>query len=235
MRKLLPLFLIAITLLFGCASTETEERSFIEVSGSSVVYMTADEASFSISAEFTAETTDEARAKTDEIINSAIAILKDNYGVQDKDIASGYLSLSPYYEWKDNNRVLAGPRGYQSVTVTISDISKVGEIVEALSHVNGISVGSISLDKADNSSEMEEARTMAVKAAIEKAKVYAEAAGMEVGRVLLITDSNTTNYNYANDMMYAAEAAAPKASGGTSYYASELTLKETVRIKVEMI
>lgn len=236
MRKLLPVLLLAITLLFGCASTEeVKTQSFIEVTGSSVVYMVADEASFTVSAEFTAETTDEARAKTDDIINSAVAILKESYGVEDKDIATGYLSLSPYYEWKGDSRVLAGQRGYQSITVTISDISKVGKIVEDLSRINGISVSSIRLDKADKSSEMEEARTRAVQAAIEKARVYAEAAGMEIGDVLFITDSNTSSYNYANDMMYAEYAAeAPKSAGGTSYYAADLTLKETVKIKVEM-
>ena len=235
MRKLLPVLLVAIALLFGCASTEeVKTSSFIEVTGSSVVYMVADEASFTVSAEFTAPTTDEARAKTDEIINSAVAILKEGYGVEDKDIATGYLSLSPYYEWKGDSRVLAGQRGYQSITVTISDISMVGKIVEDLSRINGISVSSIRLDKADKSSELEEARTRAVQAAIEKARVYAEAAGREIGDVYFITDSNTSNYNYANDVMF-AEAAAPKSSGGTSYYASDLTLKETVRIKVEMI
>lgn len=234
MRKYLILFLISLLVFTGCQTTG-RDSSYIDVTGMSVVYMKADEARFTVSAEYVAETTDEARVKTDEIINSAVGILKDKYGVEDEDIETGYLSLSPYYTWNDNVRVLSGQRGMQSINVSISDISMVGNIVEDLSKINGISVGSISLDKADKSAETEEARRLAVDNALDKARTYAEAAGRQIGEVVYISDRlDTGYYNSSNKMMAYASESYPDSMGGTSFYAYDLSVSDTVYLKVEM-
>lgn len=235
MKRTIWLVIAVTVLLAGCASAKMPQ-AYIDVAGRSVVYMKADIATFQISAECIADTTDEARKGTDAIIGEAISVLKEKYSVSDENIETGYLSLSPYYVWIENERVLKGQRGAQSVNVTVSDISAVGNIVEDLSKINGISVSSISLDKKDKSAETEKARELAVRNALEKAETYAAAAGAKVGRVQVISDSGSDDVYTGSNRMYAmaAEATMDSASG-TSFYAYNLSVSDTVYLTVELL
>ena len=96
MRKLF-IILFAI-LLASCASTDNIPT--VSVTGSASVSMLPDMLSFTVTASRTAETTEEARSTVSMMINSAVEILQNEYAVDDDDIVTAYVSVSPEYSWK---------------------------------------------------------------------------------------------------------------------------------------
>lgn len=233
MRKMVfPVVLAALLALVSCRSVSEKPR--IEVSGHAVVSMEADTASFTISAECVGQTTDEARQGMDGMISSAVGILKDGYGLDDGDLETGMLSISPEYTWVDNQRVLAGQRCYQSVNVTFDDISRLGDVVEDLSGINGISLSSISLGRKNTDAEQSLARKLAVEDAMEKASDYASSIGRKVGDVVHIGDGSQTGAypaSYRNDTLVKMEASA---AYSTNFYAYDIEISDTVYLVVEL-
>lgn len=66
--------------------------------------------------------------------------------------------------------------------------TKIATLVDALGQINGISLNSINLNIKDKSSLQEGARSKAYEDAYQKAKDYAELAGLSVGEALIIED-----------------------------------------------
>ncbi len=235
MKKAL-ISLLALVVLFTSCSTvaSNTDSGTISVSGSSTIYMEPDMASFTVSAEATKETSEEARGETDRIINEAVSVLTEKYGVSVDDIKTNYLTLSPEYSYVDNQRVLVGQRGSQSIDISLSDINQIGPIVEDLAKINGISVGSITLDKKDKTAEIEEARVQAVQDALKKAETYANALGKEVGDVVALNDSSSpVPYNKGLRVEATAFAAADQ-SYSTNFYSYDLTLSDNVNLIIEI-
>ena len=132
MRKLF-IILFAI-LLASCASTDNIPT--VSVTGSASVSMLPDMLSFTVTASRTAETTEEARSTVSMMINSAVEILQNEYAVDDDDIVTAYVSVSPEYSWKDGESILLGQRAVQSVDVTLHDIDAAGKVFQSLSSIS---------------------------------------------------------------------------------------------------
>lgn len=231
--------MIFVVLLMSCATSErTENVPTVSVTASATVTVSPDTASFSISSEAIKPTTEEARNATSKMINDAIEHLKDEFGITDSELKTSYMNISPYYEWRDNERVLVGQRANQSVTVTLkNDLDKAGRVYDRLSVLDGISISSMSYSKSDTSAELNEAREKASKAALEKATAYAKGLGKEIGDAITVSDGTslgvTTRSSNGPLLMMKADAlmAAPEESYvSTTYYSGDLTVSAQVAV-----
>lgn len=228
MRKLF-IILFAI-LLASCASTDNIPT--VSVTGSASVSMLPDMLSFTVTASRTAETTEEARSTVSMMINSAVEILQNEYAVDDDDIVTAYVSVSPEYSWKDGESILLGQRAVQSVDVTLHDIDAAGKVFQSLSSIDGIGISSITADKENKSLETMKARSLAVQDAHDKATVYANAAGYVLGDLVSLSDDTVSAVPYAN-RMYAMEAAS--ASDTMSYYVGDISISDSVTAVYELL
>ena len=204
----------------------------ISVSGSAEVSMQPDTASFDITAAFTESTTEEARERTSRMINEAVSILLNEFQVTEDDLSSTYISCYPEYQWKDDERVLAGQRASQTLSVELHDLDIIGDVYQRLMSLDGITLSDVSLDKTDKSEEYREARMAAVRDAYAKASAYAEASGVQIGSVLSISDSSSYAvplYRSANLMLASAEASSADAIP-TEFYAGDITVSANVSI-----
>ena len=228
-------FLLSV-LLISCQSIDKDKGyiSTVSVTGSSEVKAEADVASFTIHAEAVKATSEEARSEASLLINNAIDILMNEFGVEKKDLKTSYISISPYYEWKDGGRELKGQSASESVSVKLYDIDKAGVAFERLSSVDGLSLSSISLDKSDKTVLIGEARREAVQNAREKAEAYASSLGLRLGAAITISDGtdsySTVSPRYNSPMMFKAEAASASVSTSTEYYAGEITVRDSVSV-----
>ena len=215
----------------GVGTTQRDPAT-ISVSASCDVHVSADTATFTVSAEAIKDTSEEARAAVAEMMNAAVASLKAGLGVTDKDLETGWISISPYYEWVDGQRTLVGQKASQSVTVKTSKVDRAGEVYEILAKIDGISVSSVSLDKEDKSEARSEARRKAVEMAKAKAMDYAEALGVEIVGVMSVTDNGTQGYApyYSNAVMFKTAAADYDAGSGTELYAGDVVITESVDV-----
>ncbi|MFM5907257.1 MAG: SIMPL domain-containing protein [Novosphingobium sp.] len=120
------------------------------------------------------------------------------FGVADKDIQTANLSL---------NRVDYGPRKGQfqasnTLTVRLRDVPKAGEALAAATAAGANVVQGPSLQIDDPEKANRGAYIAAYRAARTRAEAYAEAAGMEISRVLTIRDGGQGG----GDNIVAAEA-----------------------------
>lgn len=236
--SILAAALIALVFLAGCATTEkTEDVSYITVTASSTVAVKADTASFTITAEALESTTEEARNTSSAMVEEAVKILKDEFGITEEEITTDYMNISPYYQWLDSGRTLMGQKATQTLTIRLrNDIDKAGRVYDRLSVLDGISISSISYSKSDTSLEEAAAREMAMKNAAQKAEDYARGASLTVGKVISISEgSSDYSYSYANSKVMMLDSAATGESySSTTYYAGSLSVSATVTAVFEL-
>ena len=228
--------LVVFILLTSCVTSTKSEGATITVVGSASVTATPDTASFSISAETIADTAEEARNNSSRLIENAIEILKDEFAIQDSEIKTDYMNISPYYEWINGTRTLKGQEANQSLTITLKDsLDKVGRIYDRLSVLDGISISSISYLKSDVQEEMKIAREKATQNAYLKAQEFADGASLKVKRVISLSEGNVNNsaIYYTNQTMLKAESASSDYSN-TTYDTSDITLSTNVTAVFEL-
>jgi uncharacterized protein YggE len=113
-------------------------------------------------------------------------------GIAEKSIQTSNFSVSPQYTpYKPDSTEPPRIVGYQvsnNVTVKVSDLKKLGPDLDALVSSGANQVSGVSFSIADTKSLMEDARAKAVKDAMAHAETYAKAAGVDLGRVMSISE-----------------------------------------------
>lgn len=118
--------------------------------------------------------------KIDEIVGALTAM-----GVAEKDIQTRALSVNRI-DWGDRKGQFAASN---TVNVILRDVDKAGAAVAAVTQAGANLMSGPDLTMADPEATANLAYAEAYKAARKRAEVYAEAAGMEVSRVLYIRDA----------------------------------------------
>lgn len=111
-------------------------------------------------------------------------------GIEGRDIQTSGLSLTPLQDFSGEGRppVITGYQATNMVTVRVRDLPRLGEALDALvgagaNEIHGIGFQRENLEEADAL-----ARARAVVNARLRAGIMAHAAGMELGRIVAITD-----------------------------------------------
>jgi uncharacterized protein YggE len=110
-------------------------------------------------------------------------------GIAAKDIQTSGLNLNPQYVYEQNvPPKLSGYQASNQVTITVHDLARLGQVVDATvgagaNQVNGISFGLDDPTAAENA-----AREAAVKALSAKAELYARATGHRISRLVTLSE-----------------------------------------------
>jgi len=116
-------------------------------------------------------------------MNAVIKFLKER-GVSEADIKTSNYSLSPKYEYSKGKSSLVGYILNQSLTVTVRNLDKIGEILDGAVSSGANRIDSVSLF-VDRPEELKnKAREEAVKQAKEKAIMTSKIAGLRLGRLV---------------------------------------------------
>lgn len=227
------LFPIAATALMLALPAWAETLpATISVTGEGRVEIAPDMATLNLGVTTEADTAAAALTANSEGLAAALARLKEA-GIAERDIQTSGLTVNPRYEYPNDG---SQPRvnGYMAsnmVMVRVRDLSILGAtldgaVAEGANTLNGIAFG---LQEPD--ATMDEARRRAVTDAAHKAALYAEAAGVKLGRVASITEQ--MNYGGPQPMML-AEASMAKDAGSVPVASGELTVSSTVSVVYEI-
>lgn len=148
-----------------------------------------DIASITTGVQVKAPTAAEAMRQNAERMSAVVATLKAR-GIAERDIQTSGLNLSPQYVYENNKP--PRPDGYQAanqVTVTVRDLTKLGQAVDAVvaagaNEINGIGFGLAAPGPVEDAS-----RRAAVAALTAKANLYAQAAGYKIARLISLSES----------------------------------------------
>jgi len=120
-------------------------------------------------------------------------------GIADKDIATSGFSVQPRYVYSQRNDGVQEPpkiTGYEvrnTVTVKVRDLSKLGGVLDTAVTEGSNQIDNLSFDIDDKAALMNEARRKALADARAKAELYAEAAGVKLGRLRELSEQQFSN------------------------------------------
>lgn len=187
--RLVPMVapLLAVT---ACSDRADEARgvdhgeTLLSVSATGHSEARPDKAQFSAGIETTAanakSASDANAKKIDEIVNALKAM-----GVDEKDIQTRALSVNRI-DWGDRKGQFAASN---TVNVVLRDVDKAGAAVAAVTQAGANLLSGPDLTMSEPEATANLAYAEAYKAARKRAEVYAEAASMEISRVLYIRDA----------------------------------------------
>ncbi len=204
-------------------------KRVISVSGNGRVTAQPDQAVITIGSQVTAPTLGEATKQVNDTMTKVLEAIKAQ-GIDPKEIQTSSYSVSPITNYKEG----APPQvtGYQVmniVTVQVKKIETVGQVLDAGMGAGANFLGGVTFGIADASSYEQDARTAAVKDAMQRAQTLAAAAGVKLGNVLSITESSS---QVPPPVPYARTAA--DAAGAGPVETGSLDVTKTVNVTFEI-
>lgn len=142
-----------------------------------------DEARFTLGVETLGASAREASRLNNEKMQR-VAVALRSFGVAEKDLQTQNLGLGRIDYGKDRGRF----RAANNVEVRLRDMARVSEAITSVTEAGANLVSGPSLVVSDREAASRSAYAMAYRAARSRADAYAEAAGLEVARVLTIRD-----------------------------------------------
>jgi len=203
----------------GISAPDGAPPRLIAVSGLGEVKTRPDMATISTGVVSEAATAKEALAKNNAAMAAVIAALK-NAGVAEDAIQTSDFSVSPKYPPYQPNQTTA-PRivGYtvsNQVTAKVKDLAKLGGILDTLVQSGSNQINGIAFGVDEPKAQLDEARKKAVADARARAELYAEAAGVSLGKVIQISESTAVMPPvpmYRREAAMAADSSVPIAAG----------------------
>jgi len=237
--RLTSALLIAAVALAACGPTSVISnpsltQRTLSVTGTGLVYLTPDIAYINIGVHTEKPSASDAvsanNGQTQQVINAL-----ESSGVDAKDIRTTNFSIYPNTQY-DQQTGKPGSTTYvvdNTVYVTVHQLDKLGNLLDAAVRSGANSVNNIQFDVADKSSAIKQARDQAVKDAQTQAQELASTAGVSMGSVQTISFTNnipqplTDTYGKGSGLAAAPAASVPINTG-------QLTLTVTVDITYEL-
>jgi uncharacterized protein YggE len=178
-----------------------QSTSIISVYGHGEISAKPDTVRLSITTERTAKTVQEAQLQVNELVKKVLLMLTVNK-IKDEWIQTADLYFHPSYLFKDNSHVLIGQEVEQNIICTIPNVSEnIDNIRFLLDNITGITDSirvKLHFGFLDSEGKKNEARQYAYRNAYEKAKLYAESAGLTIIKTLKISEFQPSDTDIDN-------------------------------------
>ena len=178
-KTVLPFIIAFISPTFVCA-VEQQEPRLITVTGDAEVRVVPDEVILTLGVETWNKELNIAKRENDERTKRIVDVAK-KHRIEDKHIQTDYLSIEPRYKNSYEHRKFIGYFVRKSIVRTLRDISEfesvLSDVLEAgANYVHGVQFRTTELRR-----HRDGARSLAIKAAEEKADALARELGQKVG------------------------------------------------------
>ena len=153
----------------------------------------------------------EALAANTKAMTDLFAALKES-GIADRDIQTSNFSVQPRYDFSNNQAPkMVGYDVSNNVTVTLRKVDTLGTLLDKMVQSGSNQINGISFDVSKPEEAMDEARKLATEDATRKAKVYANAMGIELGNVMQVSEGSAAQppMPMVRSTMMKADAAPP--------------------------
>ncbi|HEX2627280.1 MAG TPA: SIMPL domain-containing protein [Candidatus Limnocylindrales bacterium] len=197
----------------------TTQRT-ISVPGEGRVTVRPDLADLRVGISLTEPTVQAARTAGAVALQSILSRLA-TLGIKDGDIQTSIVSMTPAYDYSDRNPPrLIGYALTNTVSVTIRDLERVGDVIDGALTSGATTMDSLGFRVANPDPHQRAARELAVRNARARAETLAATAGVEVGDVLAISEGGAApapfeSYPAARQLSMAKDVSTPIEAGMT--------------------
>ncbi len=190
---------VIVALSLGCArgvaaQDDGPDRPSLRVFGTGEVAAAPDTAQIHTGVVTEAVTAKEAVDANSRAMQEVIAALRE-LGVDPKDVQTERFDVTPQYRHEPNRKEpprIVGYRASNGVRVIVRELEGVGRILDGVVQAGANEMRGISFSVAEPQPLLDEARKRAVADARRKAGLFAEAAEVELGRVLSLEEQGTS-------------------------------------------
>ena len=167
-------------------------------------------------------------------MSRVIAALKRG-GLTDREIQTSNLSLNPQYVYQENLPPrLTGYQASNQVIVTVRQLSRLGQIVDATVNAGADNVGGISFSVENVDEPENRARLQAVQNLRAKADLYAQAMGYRVARLVTLNEGSSYMPSPPPMPMMARAEMAQKYDSATQVSPGELKMRVDISATFEL-
>lgn len=228
------LLLGSLLLLAVPASADTIELAHtITVDGEATIYVDPDHASMDFGVETQAATVGEALRQNNAKMNDVLAALRSN-GVPRADTQTTQFLIEPQHPLVKNVNyqqydysVVSGYKVTNKVTVTVSDMAKIGAIVDAAANAGANTSNSVVFEVSNREALLDKARAEAMRNAKHKADMMANAVGAQVGPLITVGSTQVRSMEYESAPA-APPPPPPPPAAGTSILPGQLAVNARV-------
>lgn len=214
----------------GMAQGSSEPVAAIVVGAQASVSVAPDRAQIGVGVESRARTAAQASADNARIQSAVLQALR-RQGITSADLQTRAVQVLPEFEYpREGGRpTLTGYVARNQVSVTLRDLATVGAVIDAALSAGSTQVSGPQFLLSNPDSARREALDAAVRKAMADAQVMARAAGVQVGRVLELSQSMAGIAEVVRPqlLMRAAADAAP-----TTVEAGLISIEATVQLRV---
>ena len=184
----------------------------ITVSGEGKAYVKPDIALVSFGVTSQALKSQDAVNQNNTKMNAVIKAVKD-LGVTDEDIQTTLYNLQPVYDYLvSGGRVFSGYSLEQQVSVKIRNFDVINSVLDKATAAGATNVGQLQFTVDNPEMAQAQARDMAIAKAKEKIKSIAKQSGLNIGKLVNISEG----YNNYPQPMYASAMAKDSAGGSVA-------------------
>lgn len=153
-------------------------------------------------------------------------------GIAERDIRTSGVNLNPQYRYGENQPpAITGYEARNTVEITVRDIGELGAIMDALVAVGANQIHGPSFEVDDKEGAYDEARRDAIEKARARAAMYAQTLGMQVRRIVSISEGSG---GARPPMPMMAMARMDKAEASTPISPGESTLSVNLDVVFEL-
>lgn len=185
-------------------------------------------------------TASEAMAAQAAAMNGVFSAL-EAAGIAAKDMQTSGLSLYPRYDYLEvtqrdgsvrGEQKLAGYVASNNITARVRKLDTLGATIDSLVKAGGNTFSGVTFALDNDKDLKNQARTQAMKEALAKAELYANAAGLKVARIVTISEG----YEYSpQPVMMARAEMAMDAGAPTPVAAGEVGVTASVSVLFELV
>ena len=232
MKKLIAI-LIALVMVLSAAAALAETK--IAVNGTGEVRVSADTAIISLGVNARDKDVLKAQQRANETIASIRKALVEQ-GVKEENINTDFINIYPIYDYSSDQEQLAAYNASSTLAIKVTDMESVGTLIDVCFAAGANTLNGISFSASDTEEAKTEAMKKAVADAKRKAEIYAEASGLKIIGIEVISEGGV--YSYQNNIgnVYAKgmdEVVEEAEDAGTIVQSAKLIVSASVSITFE--
>jgi len=220
---------------------EGQQASTVLVRGEAEVEVAPDLARIQLGVTAQSEEAADAQQQVSETAQRVLDALAEE-GITERDIRTTGITLYPVYDHRprpvpqqedDGTPRVVGYRASNSVTVRVTDLTKVGQVIDRAIGAGANNVDSLQLTVSDESAARQEALRGAVGDAAGKARAIAESLGRTLGEVVEVQEGGASVspmfLETAQAMVRSQAAVDTPVAGGTVTVRAQVTVRYRLR------
>ncbi|MFV0476893.1 MAG: SIMPL domain-containing protein [Parahaliea sp.] len=198
MKKHISQRIVLLLLLLLSTFSQAQEKALaqIRVSGQGSVSLIPDTAQISLTVTRQADTAAEALAANSQAMDKVLSAMKEA-GIADQDLQTSGFGIEPRYIYPEqrgnsiNEPKLVDYFVRNTLNVRVRTIEHSGSLLDTAVKSGVNAGGHISFSHSNPAPAFEQARTLAIKNALAKAKTLAEAANVRLGKIISISEGGS--------------------------------------------